>query len=1133
MRTIDSELVFSATDLVGYLNCQALTGFDRAVAEGTSTAPKVWNPLLEVLWQRGADHEQKYVEHLKELGLNVRLIDGVEVTAEAIAATKAAMAEGVDIIVQAALAHGDWVGRADILHKVEGPSSFGSWAYEPIDTKLARETKAGSVLQLCLYADLLESTQGTPPQHMGIVMPWSGYQPEIHRYNDYAAYFRFVKQSFERYMADTHDAPYPEPKAHCEICRWKNSCDLRRRDDDHLSLVANLSKAQMAELNAHGITTLEGLATAPLPLPFEPTRGSIQSFEKAREQARVQFEARTTGKQVFELLPIEPETGLSLLPEPNDMDIFLDFEGDPFVGEHGLEYLTGYVCQDEDGVWRHHALWAFNRAQEHANFEAFVDFVMARWQANPALHVYHYAPYEPAALKRLMGRYGTREDEIDRMLRAHLFVDLYAVVRNAVRAGVESYSIKKLEPLFGYIREKPMDQANLALARLQADLELGQANKIDASIKDDVEAYNKDDCLATLELRSWLETLRAGAIADGATIERPELGSGEASDGLSEWIERVNALMARLTDGLPEDPEEWTEAEHSRWLLANILDFHRREQKAVWWEYFRLSDLTAEELLEERAGLSGLQFVEEVGGTARAPIHRYSFEPQEFDVRDGDDLRRDGGEKLGSVDQIVAEQGYVDIKKRMDSRDIHPSGVFTHKVVGAKPIPDALMALGEYVADNGLEGDGDFQAARDILLRLPPRGVDFPLIQAGETTLDAARRMICTMSGGVLPIQGPPGSGKTYAGSRMICDLVRQGKTVGITANSHKVIGNMLDGVVKASIEEGVNLQCIQKVPEANDPKDRLVFTTDNGQMRAGLGSHAQVGGATAWYWAREDEKDSVDVLFVDEAAQMSLANVLAISGAAKTLVLLGDPQQLDQPVQGSHPYGTDVSALSHLLYGEETIPDDQGLFLEETWRLHPSICAFTSELFYAGKLEAREHNAIQAIQTEGLISGAGLWYLPVQHEGNVNASPEEADAIERLVSDLLAGSPTWTDRENKTRPLTIDDILVITPYNAQVFEIQQRMPNLKVGTVDKFQGQEAPIAIYSTATSTPADAPRGMEFLYNLNRFNVATSRAKCVCVLVSSPDLMEADCRTPKQMQLANAFCRYRELATSIDFE
>jgi uncharacterized protein len=322
-------------------------------------------------------------------------------------------------------------------------------------------------------------------------------------------------------------------------------------------------------------------------------------------------------------------------------------------------------------------------------------------------------------------------------------------------------------------------------------------------------------------------------------------------------------------------------------------------------------------------------------------------------------------------------------------------------------------------------------------------------------------------------------------------------------------------------------------VPEANDPKDRLVFTTDNGQMRAGLGSHAQVGGATAWYWAREDEKDSVDVLFVDEAAQMSLANVLAISGAAKTLVLLGDPQQLDQPVQGSHPYGTDVSALSHLLYGEETIPDDQGLFLEETWRLHPSICAFTSELFYAGKLEAREHNAIQAIQTEGLISGAGLWYLPVQHEGNVNASPEEADAIERLVSDLLAGSPTWTDRENKTRPLTIDDILVITPYNAQVFEIQQRMPNLKVGTVDKFQGQEAPIAIYSTATSTPADAPRGMEFLYNLNRFNVATSRAKCVCVLVSSPDLMEADCRTPKQMQLANAFCRYRELATSIDFE
>ena len=714
------------------------------------------------------------------------------------------------------------------------------------------------------------------------------------------------------------------------------------------------------------------------------------------------------------------------------------------------------------------------------------------------------------------------------MLRAGLFIDLYSVVRNAVRAGVESYSIKKLEPFFGYEREKPMDEANLALARLQADLELGKPDQVSEELKVEVQAYNKDDCLATLHLRDWLEIIRNDAIEAGESVHRPEPGEAAPSDDLSDWIERVNALVARLTHDLPEDREDWDKAQNARWLLANVLDFHRREQKSVWWEYFRLSDLTLEELMDERAGLSGLQFDCAIGGTDAAPVHRYSFPPQESDIRANDDLMRDGGEKLGRVVEISMEKGFIDIKKRKDTRDLHPGASFKHKVVSAKPIQDALMSLGEFVAENGIEYEGDYQAARDLLLRLGPRGVDLPLTTKNETTLDAAKRIVCTMPSGVLPIQGPPGSGKTYAGSRMICELVRQGKTVGITANSHKVIRNMLNSVCEAAEEENTILHCLQKVPELEDNQARLSFTKDNDELLSNLGRSAQVGGATAWFWSRLDAKCLVDVLIVDEAAQMSLANVLAISHAAKTIVLLGDPQQLDQPVQGSHPDRTDVSALAHLLEDKETIDEDQGLFLEETWRLHPAICDFISELFYAGKLEAREHNLLQEVHSQSAISGAGLWYLPVTHEGNVNTSLEEAEVVEALVGQILAGNPTWTTRLEKTIPLTVDDILVITPYNAQVFEIQKRLPKIRVGTVDKFQGQEAPIAIYSTATSTQADAPRGMEFLYNLNRFNVAISRARCASILVSSPALMEADCRTPRQMQLANAFCRYSELAT-----
>jgi superfamily I DNA and/or RNA helicase len=268
-------------------------------------------------------------------------------------------------------------------------------------------------------------------------------------------------------------------------------------------------------------------------------------------------------------------------------------------------------------------------------------------------------------------------------------------------------------------------------------------------------------------------------------------------------------------------------------------------------------------------------------------------------------------------------------------------------------------------------------------------------------------------------------------------------------------------------------------------------------------------------------------VLFVDEAAQISLADVLAVSQAAKTVVLIGDPQQLEQPTQGSHPDGTNVSALDHILAGEQTIPPDKGLFLEETWRLHPDICAYTSELFYGGKLRAHAGLEKQAIKSAGPLGGSGLRYLPVAHSGNQNCSPEEARAIAALVNTIMNSRSTWIDGDGQEKAITFEDVVIITPYNAQVFEIQQQLPNARVGTVDKFQGQQAAIAIYSMATSSHADAPRGMEFLYSLNRLNVATSRAKCISVIVGSPQIAEAECRTPRQIQLVNAFCRYLEMA------
>jgi uncharacterized protein len=449
---------------------------------------------------------------------------------------------------------------------------------------------------------------------------------------------------------------------HCEICRWRHACDKRRRDDDHLCLVAGISKLQINELKAHGVGTVQDLAGMPLPLNWKPNRGSADSYIRIREQARIVAEARAAGTGKFELLPVEAGFGLTRLPEPSNGDVFLDLEGDPFVGEHGLEYLFGYLFKDAQGVLVYEANWALSRTDEKRAFEAFIDFIMARWAQFPNPHIYHYAPYEPAALKRLMGRYATREEEIDRMLRAGLFIDLYQVVRHGLRASVESYSIKRLEPFYEFERGTPLDDANVALATLQANLELGDVPSVSDETKATVRAYNEDDCRSASTLRDWLESQRAELIADGVDVPRPQPGDGAPNEKIADWLLKINALIGRLTADIPADLAERNEEQQARWIMANVLDWHRREDKAVWWEYFRLADLSAEELLGERAGLSGLVFVDPVGGTIKAPIHRYRFPPQETEIRGGEDLCNVGGAKLGKVEAISFADGTVNIK---------------------------------------------------------------------------------------------------------------------------------------------------------------------------------------------------------------------------------------------------------------------------------------------------------------------------------------------------------------------------------------------------------------------------------------------------------------------------------------
>jgi uncharacterized protein len=564
-------------------------------------------------------------------------------------------------------------------------------------------------------------------------------------------------------------------------------------------------------------------------------------------------------------------------------------------------------------------------------------------------------------------------------------------------------------------------------------------------------------------------------------VPRPQPSDGAAPDTIEERPRQTAELAEKLVKGVPADPELRNEQEAARWLLANLLDWHRRESKADWWEYFRLKAMTDEELLDEKSALSGLYLVQRLGVQRKIPTDRYSFPNQETDLR-AEDTACEKGEKIGEVVAIDIAARTIDIKKTKKTADIHPTSIFKDDT-GPKThvLADALFRLGTWISSNGVDSPGPYRAALDLLLRRSPRFADGSgtLVGPDESTLDAARRMGSLLDHSVLPIQGPPGAGKTYTGARMICDLIRQGKKVEITATSHKVIRNLLDKIIAAAKEIPLNgLRCIQKVKEKPDVDlPGITLTTDNDEPLTALHEGAHIVAGTVWLWARQEYFESVDVLFVDEAGQMSLANVLAASQSAKNVVLLGDPQQLEQPLKGNHPEGADILALEHLLAGARTIPAEKGLFLEKTWRLHPKLCAFTSEVFYEGRLHSRAGLEDQRIEGHPWLGQSGLWFLPVHHDGNQNSSPEEVEQIASLLDGLIQPTVKWIDNKGQSRPLAWDDVLIASPYNAQVSDLWKRLPNARVGTVDKFQGQQAPVVIYSMATPSPEDSADFTDF--------------------------------------------------------
>ncbi len=1085
MRSVDGKMLFSASDLMRFMGCAHSTTLDLMHLRGEGPEPREDTEDAALLQKQGDAHE---AAHLARLGLSGREI--VEIKRGSLVSnleeTKQALMSGAEVVFQGALLSGNWGGWSDFLEKVDRPSRLGDFSYEVADTKLKRRPHPKHVLQLVLYSDLLTEIQGVAPEFAHVELG-NGNRATL-RLADYSAHARMARSRLEAFVRDPKPTR-PEPSPECGLCRWADHCESVWAAEDSLFNVANITRGQVKKLEASGVTTMAQLSEH-----GGPIRGmALNTFEKLRAQARLQ-QARKTGEPTFELRIALPGKGFDLLPEPQEGDLFYDIEGDPHY-EGGLEYLHGIWF---DGSFR--AFWAHDHAAEAVALAELLDFFRLRLAAFPGARIYHYAPYEITALRRLTAKYGIGEAFLDRLLRERRFVDLYAVVRSGLLASEPNYSIKSLEAFYGLKRDGEVKTAGGSVVAYEAWRENGEQ-----SILDEIEDYNRIDCLSTEMLRDWLVSIRPAGEWPKLTID--------ASDKEVAEDEETVAFRARLgSSALPEKRQE---------MLFNLALFHKREAKPAWWAIFDSLGQEEDELIDDLDALGGLVATGSLEVAGRSALRTYSYPDQETKLRAGRTATiptLDGFSSVGIEEMSRAERSIklkIGIKKEEllgKNLTLHPDPPLNTKVIAA--------AITDVVRDQC--GSRRYRAVDDLLSAAPPRlsGEPGAVLRDSDPvagTIASVHRMDET----VLPIQGPPGTGKTHVTARAILSLVNAGYRVGVASNSHEAIRNVLMGCLEAREETRFPwpLHIVHKVSGEADgyPHDCTAIrrTTDN---RVAAESGNIVGG-TAFFFARDENIQAFDWLFVDEAGQVSLANMTAMGRAARNIVLVGDPRQLPQVIQGAHPEPADKSCLEWMLDGHATVPPDRGIFLATTRRMHPEVCHFISEQVYEGRLVSHSDTARQRVfETE--FPEAGAFWVSIFHDGNAQVSVEEVKAVANAANALLGGR--LTDKGGVTRQVEQEDIIVVAPYNAQVNALRDALPSgIRVGTVDKFQGQEAAICMVSMTASAMEDSTRGMEFLFSLNRINVATSRAKTLALVFGAPRLRETKCKTIEHMRLANTLC------------
>ncbi len=1116
------ERLITPSKITAWLECAHFLSLRNQVDAGVlRIEPQPIGSLADLLIEKGAAHERNCLMELGNDGRSVYQVPGRnpdETFLQWVTRIGNPMEIGYDVIYQMPFVHEGIRGIADFLIRVENPED-GYCRYEPVDAKLTRvEGKPGHVLQLCFYADALEALTGAPPREMHLWLG-SGLQETL-RVEQFRPYWRRLRRQLgELLNRDKIEGTRPEPCNHCDYCEFNRVCDTRWREEDSLVYVANIRRPEWLALEADGVRTVVELSAR---------RDAVrelhdENLARLRRQAQLQVSSRQQPLEppAYEFVAASDDPvfghGFDLLPQSDPGDVFFDFEGHPFwTAQSDLFFLAGLYYRDDRGNWIYDARWAHDLDQQAAMIKQLVEFFITRRAAFPSMHVYHYNHTEKSSMERLT-KGSESESHFTTLVETGLFVDLYVVSKNAFQVGTESYGLKSLERLTGFERRGGIEQG--AGAVVEYDLYMTTKDPL---LLDAIARYNEDDVAATMALRDWL------------LDRRPDE---------STWRE---AVLEELDHGL--DTDELVESlkqfgEHSpEHLLGDLLNYWRRERSANIEPKFAEAASEFATLYGDPDFIANLHFERFEDGVSRGVAVKdavFTWPPQSVSTTFADPKKRNV-----LFTGIGVERGYayvpkIDLegrelrlrwKESFDESGAMPAVICVDDYIWPMEKPGVLFHLGEQIVARN-EADPPSQVSRALLAR------DGPHFESGcgptnglfTDDLNSTLKWIGHLENSFVAVQGPPGTGKTYSGSHIIYKLITENKRVGITAMSHAAIDNLFLATYNVFAEKG-ELDRLRAHRHADKPKSgALPGVNYSTKGDAAENDRYNLVAGTTWLWARPGMRPHpVDVLVVDEAGQLALADTIAAANAARNLVLLGDPLQLSQVSQAEHPDGSGASVLEHILGGHATLPDTEGVFLSETRRMHPDVCRFISTQIYEGRLTSHPSCAQQTTEF-----GTGLRWLRAHHEGRSTESEEESALVSANIQEMI-GTP-WVNADGATLILGAQDFMVVAPYNDQVRLLQRdfdQTPGLRgvqVGTVDKFQGREAPVVFFTMTTSSAEDMPRGPEFLFSRNRLNVAVSRARCLAFLVCTEELLNSRARTIDEMQLIGTLSAFVEYATA----